>query len=63
MGEATPRVVTFTYDVTLKSLATMSYGGRTWTYTQSSVDGMYGNFAKAGFGNGIWQSPGYFLEG
>lgn len=39
VGEAQPRVVTFTYNATLKSLATMTYAGRTWTYTQTSVDG------------------------
>lgn len=40
VGEASPRVVTFTYDATLKSLATMTYQGRTWTYTHASVDGL-----------------------
>jgi YD repeat-containing protein len=39
VGEASPRVITFTYDATLKSLATMTYAGRTWTYNQTSVDG------------------------
>lgn len=34
LGAGQIRTVTFTYDATLKALATMTYNGRTWTYTQ-----------------------------
>jgi YD repeat-containing protein len=36
LSAAQVRVVTFTYDSTLKALATMRYDGKTWTYTHTA---------------------------
>jgi YD repeat-containing protein len=37
LGGSQIREVTFTYDATLKSLATMTFAGRTWTYEQDAA--------------------------
>ncbi len=37
LGAGQIRTVTFAYDATLKALATMTYNGRTWTYTQHAA--------------------------
>jgi YD repeat-containing protein len=37
LGGSQIREVTFTYDATLKNLATMSFDGRTWTYEQDAA--------------------------
>ncbi|MEO7272685.1 MAG: Calx-beta domain-containing protein [Vicinamibacterales bacterium] len=37
LGSGQIRTVSFTYDATLKALATMTYNGRTWTYQQQAA--------------------------